>query len=102
MKECEELRIVHMFLREATLTPFKQTPNYPRFKEFIMNIFHFVGLGRVVAHTAERVNEKVCAGAVRALTPRIVSHCFQQLLIEGKGSEQEVMMMRKWIITDCI
>ena len=44
MNECEELRVVHMFLREATLTPFKHTPNYPLFKELCMNIFHFVGL----------------------------------------------------------
>jgi hypothetical protein len=44
MGEPEELRIVHMFLREATLTHFKHTPDYPRFKEHCMNIFHFVDL----------------------------------------------------------
>jgi hypothetical protein len=102
MKECEELRVVHMFLREATLTPFKHTPDYPRFKELIMNIFHFVGLGRAVKHTAKRVKEKFCEGAVRAFTPIIVSQCIQQLLREGVRSKGELLMLKKWVIKDYI
>jgi hypothetical protein len=73
MKECEELRVVHMFLREATLTPFKQTPNYRRFMDLSMNVFHFVGLGRAVVHTAKRANELVCGNAVRAAAARILT-----------------------------
>jgi hypothetical protein len=75
MKESEELRIVHMFLREATLTPFKQAPNYPRFMELSMNIFHYVGLGRALTQTAEILFQKVCGNALRAAATRMVTQC---------------------------
>ena len=77
MKLCEELRVVHMFLREATLTPFKQTPNYRRFKELSMNIFHFVGLGRAVMNSAERATQLVCGNAVRTMVARILTQSIQ-------------------------
>jgi len=73
MKECEELRVLHKFLREATLTPFKQTPNYRRFMELSMNIFHFVGLDRAVIYTAGRATQLVCENAVRAAAARILT-----------------------------
>jgi hypothetical protein len=77
MKESEELRIVHMFLREATLTPFKQAPNYTRFMELSMNIFHYVGLGRALTQTADRLYEKVTGNAIRAAATKIVTQCIQ-------------------------
>ena len=73
MKESEELRVVHMFLREATLTPFKQTPNYHRFKQLCMNIFHYVGLERNITQMPQRFFQKVCRDAVRAVVTRIVN-----------------------------
>jgi hypothetical protein len=73
MKLSEELRVVHMFLREATLTPFKQTPNYHRFKQLCMNIFHYVGLERNITQMPQRFFQKVCRDAVRAVVTRIVN-----------------------------
>jgi hypothetical protein len=102
MKECEELRIVHMFLREATLTPFKQTPNYPRFMELCMNIFHYVGLARALKQTADRLSQKVSENAVRALATKIVTQCIQKLIRESVRSDREVMMMSKWLIKDYV
>ena len=73
MKECEDLRVVHMFLREATLTPFKQTPNYSRFMELSMNIFHYVGLARALKQPADRLSQKISENAVKAAATRIVT-----------------------------
>jgi hypothetical protein len=95
MKLCEELRVVHMFLREATLTPFKQPPNYRRFKEHCMNIFHFVGFGRALS-------QRVIENAVRALAKRILTHCIQQILRDRVLSDREVKMMSKWVIKDYV
>jgi hypothetical protein len=94
MKECEELRVVHMFLREATLTPFMQIPNYSRFMELSMNIFYFVGLGRAVMHSAKKVKQEVCENAVRTVAARILTQSIQQLVLEGVGSDRELRMRR--------
>jgi hypothetical protein len=102
MKECEELRVVHMFLREATLTPFKQTPNYPRFMELCMNIFRFVGLARALTQTAERLSKNVCENAERAAATKIVTQCIQKLLRESVCIDREGMMRSKWVIKDYV
>ena len=73
MKVSEEVRVVHMFLREATLTPFKQTPNYSRFMELSMNIFHYVGLARALKQTADRLSQKISENAVKAAATRILT-----------------------------
>jgi hypothetical protein len=65
-----------MFLREATLTPFKQTPNYPRFMELCINIFRFVGLARALEQIAERGKEKICRDAVVVKANKILMQCF--------------------------
>jgi hypothetical protein len=92
MKVCEELRIVHMFLREAALTPFKQKPNYSRFNELCMNVFHYVGVERALEQTRERLFQKVCRIAVGAVAAKIVIQCVQQLLLEGVLSHREIRM----------
>jgi hypothetical protein len=73
-----------MFLREATLTPFKQAPNYPRFMELSMNIFRFVGLGRAMVHMADRTTQVVCGNAVKVRAKNILMQCFHQPLLVKK------------------
>jgi hypothetical protein len=102
MKESEELRVVHMFLREATLTPFKHAPNYPRFMDLSMNIFHYVGLERALAQTAERLSQKVSGNALRAAATRILTQCIHQLLRESVCSDREAMMRSKWLLKDYV
>jgi hypothetical protein len=102
MKECEELRVVHMFLREATMTPFKQTPNYPRFMELCMNTFHYVGLARAVKQTVDRLSQKVIQNAARAVATRIVTQCIHKLMRESLCSDREAVMRSKWVIKDYV
>ena len=102
IKESEELRVVHMFLREATLTPFKHTPNYLRFMELSMNIFHYVGLGRALAQMAERLSQKVSENALRAAATKILTQCIHQLLRETVCSDRESMMRSKWLLKDYV
>jgi hypothetical protein len=97
MKKPEELRIVHMFLRDATLTYFKHTPDYPRFKEHCINIFHFVGLNRALMHTAERFYQKIYLYAARAQSKMILNQWIKQLLLEGGLERDREEIFKKYI-----
>jgi hypothetical protein len=44
----EEMRVIYIFCREATLTKYFHTPKYNRFKYLASNIYHFVGLDRTL------------------------------------------------------
>ena len=57
----EELRMIHMFLRESNQLKYKFTPNYARFKWMARNIFHYVGLERTMSQIAEPLTERLCA-----------------------------------------
>jgi hypothetical protein len=91
-----------MFLREATLTPFKLAPNYSRFMELSLNIFHYVGLGRALAQIADTLSQKVSGNALRATATRILTESIHQLLRESVCSDREAMMRSKWLIKDYI
>ena len=98
MRQPEELIIVHIFLREATLTPFKHTPNYPRFKEHCINIFKFVGrFNSVLGLTTDRLNHKICLKAVRAGAKEALYQCIKQLLDEGGLDRDQEKRLRKYI-----
>jgi hypothetical protein len=49
----EELRMIYIFCKEAALTKYYQTPNYDRFKFLAHNIYHFVGLARMITRVSE-------------------------------------------------
>jgi hypothetical protein len=44
----EEVRVIHIFLREATYTKYYQTPDFERFKYLAKNIYHYLGLDRTI------------------------------------------------------
>ena len=44
----EEMRMMFIFCREAALTKYYHTPNYARFKHLVQNVYHFVGLDKVM------------------------------------------------------
>jgi hypothetical protein len=55
----EEVRVIHIFLREATCTKYYQMPDYKRFKYLAKNIYHYVGLDRTIQGIIKNFYEKV-------------------------------------------
>lgn len=87
-----------MFLREATLTPFKQIPNYPRFKDLSMNIFHYVGLGRAVEEIAQRISQKICKNTERDCANRIYFVCYH-LEKQARRREAKLQIFKEQVET---
>jgi hypothetical protein len=61
----EEMRMIYIFIREATLTKYYHTPNYDRFKYLVNNIYHFVGLERTLANIKEKAYEQVICDFIK-------------------------------------
>ena len=59
MDVTSSLRMIHIFLREAALTKYSQTPNYDRLKYLVTNLDHFVGLDRIISTIAKTYVEPV-------------------------------------------
>jgi hypothetical protein len=97
----EELRMIHMFLRESNQLKYKFTPNYARFKWMARNIFRYVGEERSMARMAESLSQKVYIDTQWAATNRLAIWCFD-LLREEERVKHVRMKMKQHIINDYI
>jgi hypothetical protein len=43
----DELKVIHMFLREAFMTKYYHQPNYELFKSLARNLYKFVGVPKL-------------------------------------------------------
>jgi hypothetical protein len=90
----EELRMIHIFLRESNQLNYKFTPNYARFKWMARNIFHYVGderarikmkrqkINEYIKELSEKKKIKCIENVCNARCKSIIAHGKANLIIE--------------------
>ena len=98
----EELRMIHMFLRESNQLKYKFTPNYARFKWMARNIFHYVGLDRTISQIAEPLTEGLYTLSQKAAALKIAKRSFEQLKKEEEERARKVRLKMKQMVDEHI
>jgi hypothetical protein len=86
----EELRMIHIFLRESNQLNYKFTPNYARFKWMARNIFHYVGDERArIKMKRQIINEYIKELSEKKKIQYIENVCnarYKSIIAHGKAN----------------